>query len=184
MTGTDAAPAPATAPVTVPSPRRYPPEARSFLLTPHLQVGATRVVDVPAARGIDAHRSYLASTACGAEVASTLVTRDRERTHCQACYDAQPYQPGDLVLVLEREPYRQLAVVSAVHEAGPEYEGWLIDVKAPGQYVLPLLPSEVAPATADAVAEHAESWLDVLERAHPSVAAVLAALRPLEVPRG
>lgn len=159
-------------------PRRYPADARSFLLTPHLQVGDTRTVDVPAGQGVAAHRDFLASTACGLEVATTLVTRDRERTHCQACYDAAPYQPGDLVLVLDREPYRQLAVVSAVHPAGPEYEGWLIDVKAPGQYVLPLLPSEVAPATAAAVAEHDESWLDVLERLSPDVAEALAALRP------
>jgi hypothetical protein len=68
--------------------RRYPPEARSFLQAPHLQVGETRVVDVPAREGIAAHKDFTAATACGQRIARTLVTRDREKTRCQACYDA------------------------------------------------------------------------------------------------
>lgn len=87
--------------------RRYPPGSRSFLLTPHLQVGETVVTEVPGGNGILPHRSFQASTACGVTIEATLVTRDRERTHCQACYDASaPVEPG---VVVSAEVFERLA---------------------------------------------------------------------------
>jgi hypothetical protein len=70
------------------APRRYPPTARSFLLSPHVRVGETLVSEVQGGDGVMPHRSFRVMTACGLEVTTTLATRDRERTHCQACYDA------------------------------------------------------------------------------------------------
>lgn len=58
---------------------------RRLASIPHKQVGDLRVVDVPAGRGIMAHKDYLASTACGEEIAATLVTTRDEHVRCAAC---------------------------------------------------------------------------------------------------
>jgi hypothetical protein len=53
---------------------------------PHMQVGETRTVEVPAQPGVMAHRDFLATTVCGRDdVASTLVTQTRDRVRCPDC---------------------------------------------------------------------------------------------------
>jgi hypothetical protein len=47
-----------------------------------------RVVDVPAAHGVGAHRDYLVTTACGEEKPTTLVTRRDDLVCCPDCVAA------------------------------------------------------------------------------------------------
>ncbi len=62
---------------------------------PHKQVGEARTVPVPAGHGIIAHNDYLAPTACGREVTTTLVTRQDHRVRCPECLAAMT-GTGDL----------------------------------------------------------------------------------------
>jgi hypothetical protein len=64
------------------------------LVFPHKQVGELAVVDVQAAHGVMAHRNFIASTACGREVSSTLVTRRDALVRCEACKAATPDAEG------------------------------------------------------------------------------------------
>jgi hypothetical protein len=61
---------------------------------PHLQVGETRTVDVPAQPGVGAHRDFLATTACEREVSTTLVTRIPARVRCPDCNTALAALPA------------------------------------------------------------------------------------------
>jgi hypothetical protein len=59
---------------------------------PHMQVSEVFTLDVPARPGVAAHRDYLVLTACGREVATTLVTRQDDRVHCPDCLAAMTAQ--------------------------------------------------------------------------------------------
>jgi hypothetical protein len=52
---------------------------------PHMQVSEVFTLDVPARPGVAAHRDYLVLTACGREVATTLVTRRDDKVRCVDC---------------------------------------------------------------------------------------------------
>lgn len=52
---------------------------------PHKRVGEVRIVDVPAAGGVAAHRDFLVRTACDQEVATTLSTHQDARVRCPDC---------------------------------------------------------------------------------------------------
>ena len=58
-----------------------------FLLAvgPHKPAGEKRWVDVPAARGVAAHRDHIVATTCGREVQTTLVTEQDDQVRCPAC---------------------------------------------------------------------------------------------------
>jgi hypothetical protein len=64
-----------------------PAQARRRRLAeiPHKQASEVRTVDVPAAHGINAHRLYLVTTACGEEKPTTLTTRLDDRVRCERC---------------------------------------------------------------------------------------------------
>ena len=49
---------------------------------PHKQASDVRVVDVPARAGVMAHKDYLVTTACGEEMATTLVTTRDDKVRC------------------------------------------------------------------------------------------------------
>lgn len=54
-------------------------------LIPHLQVGGARIQVVPPRAGVEAHRRFIARTACGLERDTTLCTRSRIRVRCPDC---------------------------------------------------------------------------------------------------
>jgi hypothetical protein len=61
------------------------PRRRAIYDIPHKQVGEIRWVDVPARPGVGAHRDPIVTTACGAEIATTLVTRINRMVKCPDC---------------------------------------------------------------------------------------------------
>jgi hypothetical protein len=54
----------------------------------HKQVSETRQVDVPAQKGVGAHRDFLCVTACGLEVPTTLASPKDEFVRCPDCRTA------------------------------------------------------------------------------------------------
>ena len=58
---------------------------------PHKQASEVFTLDVPAQPGVMAHRDYLVITACGQEVATTLVTRRDDKVRCPRCRAASGY---------------------------------------------------------------------------------------------
>lgn len=70
------------------TPAAKPQRKREIFRMPHMQVGETRTVDAPAQRGIIAHKDYLATTACGEEKPTVLVTRRADLVRCPDCKTA------------------------------------------------------------------------------------------------
>jgi len=62
------------------TPRRRPIED-----IPHKRASSVRIVDVPARPGAMAHKDYLVTTACGREMATTLVTTRDDKVRCPRC---------------------------------------------------------------------------------------------------
>lgn len=63
-------------------------------LGPHLQASEVRIIDVPAGNGIAAHKTFMVTTACKRETATTLVTRHRHRVRCPDCLAVIPDADG------------------------------------------------------------------------------------------
>src|SRR5712691_9544415 len=64
---------------------------------PHKQASDIRWADVPAQPGVGAHRDPVVTTACGQEIATTLVTRTNSRVRCPDCRAAiAPGDPGSV----------------------------------------------------------------------------------------
>lgn len=59
---------------------------------PHKQVSERWSVEVPAQHGIIAHRNWLAKTACGKDVDTTMVTRRDDRVRCPDCLATMPHR--------------------------------------------------------------------------------------------
>lgn len=58
----------------------------------HLQVSEARIVEVPAAHGINAHKSFLVTTACGKEKQATLCSPNPKHVRCPDCLRAMAGQ--------------------------------------------------------------------------------------------